>query len=299
MGANAKYRGSTLGYKLLELFYKLLGYGFASVITRMIVLYYFIALPRTVAVSMRFYAAVYPQAGRFARLRMAWRQFASFATVFLDRFLIVHGQSDRFDLQHVGLDEIAGACKQGRPLIMWISHLGNWEIASHILSMHDVPISVVVGQKQGERIEKLQKKQLKKARIKVITVSDEKDWQSIELIKMIKNGQIVALAGDRLFSPEQRSIEVSFFGRRCEVPLGPYVLASLTGADLVPVFGLREGRLAYRFVALSPRRVQSASRSDRKAAMARTAGACFDDLERMVLDHPEQWYNFFDYFDAK
>jgi predicted LPLAT superfamily acyltransferase len=296
MEGDPRSRGSKFGYKILEFFYAKLGYGFASAIAKVIVLYYFLLLPRIVASSMRFYAAVFPGAGLTARLRMTWRRFASFATVFTDRFFIVHSQSDRLHLVHDGLDEIIRKGRGQRPIIFWMSHLGNWEIATHILSLHDVPISLVIGKKQGERIEKLQKTQLGKARIKVVTLSDDNDWQSIELVKMVKSGQIVALSGDRLFNEDQRSIEVTFFGHRCAVPIGPYVLAALTDSDLAPIFGLREGRLSYRFVALPLRRVGKTTRSDRKDAMQRAAQSCFDDLEKMVRKYPEQWYNFYDFF---
>jgi predicted LPLAT superfamily acyltransferase len=227
----------------------------------------------------------------------AWRQFQSFSTVFVDRLLAASGQEDRFRFVHDGLEHITTAVSQRRPLVLWMSHLGNWEVACHALKKYRVPLTLVLGRRPGERVEAVQKADLERRGVRAVYVSDDRDLGVLEVGKALKAGEVVAVSGDRLFDGSQRALDVTFLGRTCRVPAGPYALSILGDADIVPIFGMREGRLSYRFVALEPRRVRAGDRAGREAAMREVAAGCFADLEAMVKRYPEQWYNFFDYFE--
>jgi len=298
MGHAAKPRGSRAGYRALGWFFRVLGYRFVWLIARFIVMFYFFTARTAVRHSMAFYGRLFPREGRFTRWRRAWRQFSSFTTVFLDRLYLVSGRTDRFRFSHQGLEAIVEAARERRPLIFLMFHLGNWEVACHTLSGFDVALTLVLGRQQGERIESEQKEQLGRAGIRTVIVSDEKDFGAVELVRELKEGGMIAISGDRLFDSQQRSVTVDFLGRPCPVPMGPYVLSLLTGVPIVPIFGLRTGHLAYRFLAMAPRRVEPKDRADREAAMARCAQGCFDDMREVLLGHPEQWYNFFDYWEV-
>jgi predicted LPLAT superfamily acyltransferase len=292
----SKLQGSTRGYRAVAALYRLLGYGFVALLARFIVFYYFLFHPKVVASSMRFQGAVSPEAGPLRRLRLAWRQFRSFSTVFIDRLVLERGGHGLLELSHEGLEILAEAAAAGRPAILWMSHLGNWEVAVHCLRRCEVPVTLALGRHAGERVSRFQKEALARAGIRVVYVEEGGDLSAVELVQALREGGIVAVSGDRLFHESQRAVEVEFLGRTCRVPRGPYVLAGLTGAPLVQIFGLRTGRLRYRFVALPPRPVVFPDRRSREDRIRESAAACFSALETMVRRHPDQWYNFFDYW---
>ncbi len=295
MGEVSKIQGSVRGYRGVGLVYRLLGYGAVALLARFICFYYFLFHPRVVASSMRFYSAVFPEAGRLQRWWWAWRQFRSFTTVFVDRLVLERGEESRLALAHDGLEFLTEAAAAKRPAILWMSHLGNWEVAVRCLSRLDVPVTLAIGRHAAEQVSRVQKEALARAGIGVVYVEEGEDLAAVELIRALRDGGIIAISGDRLFHDSQRHVEVAFLGRTCRVPRGPYVLAGLTGAPLVQIFGLRTGRLAYRFVALPPRPVEFPDRLGRENRIREAAAACFDVLETMVRSHPDQWYNFFDY----
>ena len=245
---------------------------------------------------MDFYAALYPDADRKKLRRAAWRQFKSFTTVFIDRFLIENGRHDQFKIENDGLETIVNTVKQGHGGILWMSHLGNWEVAVHCLKKYDVPITLVLGQYADERIEAIQREQLTVGNIKIITMKEGGDFGAVELVNALRNGELIAISGDRLFDDEQRSTNVKFFGKNCQVPIGAYVLSAITGAEIIPIYGFRQGTLSYRFVAATPLKVQFKTRSERQTEISRVAQACFYQLESKVKDYPDQWYNFFNYW---
>jgi lauroyl/myristoyl acyltransferase len=296
MATTRKSLGSKLGYKLLGVLFRAFGYGFVAAIARIITAFYYLALRRTVEIAIEFYGALLPASTPRERRRLARAQFASFTTVFIDRFLLETGHQDRFELSHEGLDEIIAAARAKRPAILWMAHLGNWEIAAHCLRRFDVPLTLVLGRYEDERLEKLQRERLAERGVRCITVADDSNLGVVEVVNALRRGELVAISGDRLYGDRQRHVEVDFLGRRCRAPVGPYVLAGLTGAPLVPAFGLREGRLRYRFVALAPRAVDFSTRAERSAAISRAAQSCFDGLASITHRYPEQWYNFFEYW---
>lgn len=296
MSARGKSLGSRLAYRLLGLAYRVFGYTVIAAFARLISLYYWLFLRETVASSIDFYAALYPDETPKEHRRRARAQFRSFTTVFVDRFLLETGRHDRFTLTHDGLDDIVAAARGKKPFILWMAHLGNWEVAAHCLKRFDVPLTLVIGRYEDERIEPLQRDRLAAQRVRLVAVDEGSSFGVVEVVRSLKSGDLVTISGDRLYDEKQRSIEVDFLGRACRVPIGPYVLAGLTGAPLVPAFGLREGPLRYRFVALAPRRVDFSSREGREAAMAAAAQSCFDDLAGMARRYPDQWYNFFVYW---
>jgi predicted LPLAT superfamily acyltransferase len=296
MSGRGKSLGSRLAYRLLGLAYRAFGYRIIAAFARLIAVYYWLHLGDTVASSIDFYAALFPDETPKQHRRRARAQFRAFTTVFVDRFLLESGHHDRFTLVHEGLDEIVAAARYRRPTILWMAHLGNWEVAAHCLKRFDVPLTLVIGKYEDERIEALQRDRLAAQRVRLVAVQDDSSFGVVEVVKALKAGDLVTISGDRLFSAKQRAIEVDFLGHRCRVPIGPYLLAGLTGAPIVPAFGLREGRLRYRFVALPPRRVDFSKREGRDAAMAAAAQRCFDDLASMARRYPDQWYNFFVYW---
>ena len=296
MSARGKSLGSRLAYRLLGLAYRVFGYTIIAAFARLISVYYWLFLRDTVASSIDFYAALYPDETPKEHRRRARAQFRSFTTVFVDRFLLETGRHDRFTLTHDGLDDIVAAAREKKPFILWMAHLGNWEVAAHCLKRFDVPLTLVIGRYEDERIEPLQRDRLAAQRVRLVAVDEGSSFGVVEVVKALKAGDLVTISGDRLYDEKQRSIEVDFLGHKCRVPKGPYVLAGLTGAPLVPAFGLREGPLRYSFVALPPRRVDFSSREGREAAMAAAAQSCFDDLAGMARRYPDQWYNFFIYW---
>jgi predicted LPLAT superfamily acyltransferase len=292
----SKLQGSVRGYRAIGVVYRLLGHGFVAFLARFIAFYYFLFHPGVVAASMRFFGAVFPEAGHLGRWWWAWRQFRSFTTVFVDRLLLENGEHDRLRLAHEGLEFLTAAAAAGRPAILWMSHLGNWEVAVHCLSRCEVPVTLAIGRRAAEQVSRFQKEALARAGIEVVFIEEGEDLAAVELIHALRAGGIVAISGDRLFHASQRHVEVGFLGRTCRVPRGPYVLAGLTGAPLTQIFGLRAGRLAYRFVALPPRHVDLSERSRREERIAEAAAGCFAALETMVRSAPDQWYNFYDYW---
>ena len=222
------------------------------------------------------------------------RQFHRFTGVFADRFLLQTGQA----LHHTseGMEHLDRLLDDGSGAILLMSHVGNWEIAAHMLKRRrsHLPLLLYMGARQKEQIEKLQKEELAESGIRIIVAGESAGtpYDTVEGIQHLKNGGLISLSGDRVWHPGQRTVKVRFLGHRVSLPLGPHVFALLAGVPLLTFFSHRTGPRSHHVTVGEPRRVTPSSRGERDAALQASAQAYADRLEAHVRMHPFDWFHF-------
>ena len=262
---------------------------------------YFILFPGRVGNSTRIYKALYPARHRFYHLWCAWRQFHNFTHVYQDRF-VLQG-SKELNTTSEGMQHLKDAVLKGKGAILLMSHMGNWEMAAHLLKreLKDLRLLLYMGIKQKEQLEHLQKEALMQSGIRIIAV--EKDGGSpmdlVEGNKFIESGGVVSMTGDLVWKREQRLIPVQFLGREILLPEVPHVLALLSGAPIIIFFAFRTAKRCYRFSMTEPMYLKAASRKDRNAVIRKSAQAYAQVLEETLRQHPMQWYHFRPFFEPQ
>jgi KDO2-lipid IV(A) lauroyltransferase len=118
---------------------------------------------------------------------------------------------------------------------------------------------------------------------------------ALPLLRHLEQGGIVAMQLDR-GAPSGRALPVELFGRPFALPEGPFRLASLTGAPIVPLFACRRGFFDYE-VQVSP--ALTLERAAGASALAAAARAVTDALAAFVTEHPTQWFHFAASSDAR
>lgn len=112
----------------------------------------------------------------------------------------------------------------------------------------------------------------------------------LPLVHHLREGGIVAVQIDRV-GPGSRALEVELFGEPFSMPEGPFSLAALTGAPIVPLFARRRGFLDYE---LSGGEAQLLPGRADAAALRAAAQRVARELERSVRACPTQWFRFHD-----
>ncbi len=255
---------------------------------------YFLFFPRRVANSGRIYQALYPNRSRRFHLWCAWQQFHNFTHVFLDRYLLQ--ESDEISYTSEGMDHLERAIDEEQGGILLMSHMGNWEVAAHLLKrkLKNLRLLLYMGVKQKEQIEQIQKETLAHSGIQIIAVDEDggSPLDIVEGIKFIESGGVVSLTGDLIWKKDQRTIPVRFLGQEVLLPEAPHLFALLSGAPLFIFFALRTGKNRYRFNMSEPIYLAAASREERAGAIQRSAQKYADILEATLRQHPLQWYHF-------
>ena len=223
-------------------------------------------------------------------------QFQNFTTIHTDRYRTRKGQTPQFTSAATdALDAAIGST--GAVVLM--AHLGNWEMAAHLLvrDRQQMRLLLYMGIKEKEGLEGAQKELLRQAGVRIIAVDQQESQplSAIEGITLLRQGGVVSLPGDIVWQAGQRYRKVRFLGRQARIAEAPLVLALVTGAPVFIFFAFRTGTNRYHFTISDPLYVQAASRQQRHQALDAAAQQYADLLEAALRAHPLEWYHFRDF----
>jgi predicted LPLAT superfamily acyltransferase len=181
----------------------------------------------------------------------------------------------------------------GNGLIVWTAHLGNWEFASRLLTIHGrVNVARVVEDNPAEiRLRNLMASEWVK------TVDLKRGIPAtIELLAALRRNEIVAIQGDRVY--QHRTFDVPFFSQPTPFPVGPFVLSQVSGAPVLPAFAIRRGWLRYRVVMGDPIAAvpPSVKRGNDEADLYEAVSQAVRFLEKTLAVNYDQWMNYFDFW---
>ncbi len=252
---------------------------------------FFILFPGRVKNSIRFFQRVEPDRSFLHYLSLAWKQFQAFSSIFKNRIVLEKGE---VSWESEGMEYLQHALEEGKGAILLMSHYGNWEMAAHLLRNQVEGLTLFMGEKKDEKLERPQKEHLGKNRVEVVAVPEMENnpFQLIDALTVLKRGEILSLTGDRLRGEDDRSLTVDFLGGKIKVPEGPHLLARLSGAPLLVFFArIREdGGLYFRFY--RPCHVPNPGKKEREKVIRESALRYVELLEEQVRESPWNWFHF-------
>ncbi|MBW1973531.1 MAG: lysophospholipid acyltransferase family protein [Deltaproteobacteria bacterium] len=198
--------------------------------------------------------------------------------------------------KEIGRENIINVLKKGKGAICLSIHLGNWELGGLVLAFQGVSLNVLSLREENNKINKFREKIREKNGIKVIYVEPEKDMLTaiIEIKKLLSMNQIIAMLGDR--PTGSQLINIPFFGKECAFPAGAAYLSYVTGAPILPVFVLLDKDNRYKAIMEKP--INISNKTDEKEKNIREGMEKIVKIfEKYIAQYPEQWYNFFPYFE--
>jgi len=190
------------------------------------------------------------------------------------------------------LEPLRAALAAGKRLILITGHLGNWELGAVMAGQAHLPVSIVYVPDEFGEAEFFRSLLRQLGRVDEIPLRPEERFASLPVLRAFSEGRIVALQGDRDF--RDNGLAVSFFGAEANFPVGPFHLARMTGAALVPTF------IAYapdhRFEIEIGEPIEVERSADREGDVRRALERWVAVLERAVARWPTQWYTFYDFW---
>ncbi len=220
--------------------------------------------------------------GPMRSLRMTFLNFYRFGQVILDRFAVYAGQKFHFEVD--GAEEFDRCLETGCGIVLLSAHVGNFEISGYSLSAKGRRINSLVFDGETETVMANRAKAFEGNNIRMIPV--KADLSHIYLMNSaLADGEIVTVHGDRLFG-SSKSFVHDFLGAPARFPKGPFALAASREVPVFAVFTMRSGYKSYR---MSLRRIDTAHGNITDAYMA--------ELERVVRKYPEQWFNYYEFWE--
>jgi len=198
-----------------------------------------------------------------AGLRMTWRlfhNFSRFMTAYIDlppwrgeargQGAVANGEGleERIAGSDGGLEVVRRALSRGRGLILLGMHLGQWDLALIALARAGYKVTVVM-RREDEEASRFADACRRAAGIRVVHAG-ESPWLFVELRSALQRNEIVAMQGDRDMGG--RTLAVRLFGKPLRIPAGPWELASLSGAPILPGALLLRGGRGFEMIWGSP-----------------------------------------------
>ncbi|MCP4748472.1 MAG: lysophospholipid acyltransferase family protein [Desulfobacteraceae bacterium] len=174
---------------------------------------------------------------------------------------------------------------KGKGVILVSAHVGNWEIGGNLLRVLNYPLTVVGLPHNTDRTNMLVTHLRKIRGIDIIEVG-QSTLCVVPIIDALRKNRIVAMIGDRDHLGTGRP--VNFLNTQICLPIGPIVLAMISGAALIPTFVIEKADGTYYGVLEQPLPIQTSG--DRDHAIDCNLRRLAAVFETYIRRYPDQWY---------
>jgi KDO2-lipid IV(A) lauroyltransferase len=220
--------------------------------------------------------------------RAALRMYAQFAHCMTETMEYYGPRPKPIRLDLPQYDPIAEALRERRGAVLVTGHIGNWDIAAKTLRDYDQPINLVMAREANATTQDYVRDMRERAGVRVI-YSDTSVFSALNMIRALRANEIVAIQLDRTLGLGGTRA-VPFFGAPAPFPSGPFVLARLAGAPLIPVFIPRVGTRHYSVHIGAPLVLSREARDTYSLDRAMRAVVC--EFEAIIREFPSQWFQF-------
>lgn len=283
---DGKTLGPLIGYKIFVLLIKTFGLGCSYFILQFVSYYYFLFEKGKRNVMIEFYKSALLYSERDAR-KLTRKNFYLLGQTLVDGVAFLVGKGNRFTHSFNGEQYLIDMKNGGRGGILLSAHMGNWDTAGNLLRKRVTPtINVVMLDAEVEKVKAYMEMATGGSHFNIIPIKN--DLSHVILINnALRNNEFVAIHADR-FLEGAKYIEMDFLGKKAKFPLGPFIIASKFNAPVSFVFAVKNGKYNYDLSATKP--------VDGKLSPEEFAVLYVKELEKKVRTTPEQWFNYFDFY---
>ena len=296
-------RGIYLGLQIMLKAYRILGHGGFSIFLYPVILYFFLANGSARRASSDYLRRIDTNATGRQRLGGWPRQFRTlqhfifFADATLDKLRAWTGKLRLEDIDFENQEAFLALQESGQGAVLIASHLGNAEVGRALEMRNRGPnITVLVHTKHAEKFNRLMREENADSTVSLIQTTNVGPETAILLRQKIDAGEFVVIAGDRTpVGNSPRAIMAPFLGRPAPFPEGPFILAALLQCPVMLIFCLKENK-RYRVIFEPFSDAIDMPRARRREILNGLVIRYAKRLEFHCLNHPYQWFNFFDFW---
>jgi predicted LPLAT superfamily acyltransferase len=286
-------RGTLLGYKIFVALLKYGGLKPAYFILYFVALYYFLFSPSSSRIVFDFYRSRF-KFGFFKAIISVYRNYYVFGQVLLDKTATMAGFDSKFSFEFDGETYLREAAASNTGCLLISAHLGNFEMAGHMLERLNTRINILMVDAEHQHIRKYLSSVTRKS-FHVIPIRDDSS-HIYEINRALENHEILCMHGDR-FVKESKTLECEFMGQAACFPSGPFYLAMKYAIPVSFVFAMKEGNFSYHFYATRPRLYPQQGSPAKRDEMIRTAISDYiAEMENKLTQYPLQWSNYYDFW---
>jgi KDO2-lipid IV(A) lauroyltransferase len=182
-----------------------------------------------------------------------------------------------------GLDNYTNACNEGKGVLLFGAHFGNWEIGNAALAILTRPFSFVYRILDSRLLEGI----ITTVRASCGNTSLPKENAMRQMIRLIKKNTTISILIDQNVA-WYGGVFVDFFGRKACATSGLALLAMHTGAPVLPFFTSRlpDGKYLLEI----GKKVDIIRSENREADILSNTQNFTNIIEEHIRQYPEQWF---------
>lgn len=234
--------------------------------------------------------------GREASLRDVAKHFHAFASVASDRFFLLRGDTEKFEICLDRPQAVLDLSLQNRGCLLLLAHVGGYEVMRmHGTQQRKLPLRILMDTRHNRMFMTVANRLNPELGQRIIDAAQSGPALVLSLKEALEQGSMVGMMADRVRENE-RHINVNFLGGTARLPAGPWILAGTLGVPVILAFGLYRGGNRYDVhFELFAEKI-SLPRQTREQALQQHAQAYASRLEHYVQQAPYNWFNFYDYW---
>ncbi len=222
------------------------------------------------------------------------RVFSNVTKSFVDMFFVASLPEKRWPEMvdpPVGKEKIAQALRGEKGIIILTGHIGNWEIGGITLAGSTRNAHMVYMPDRFAAFEQARQRTRAERHVVGIPMGTSFDT-ALTVIRLLKQNKIVTMKGDRALNGQ--GIVVPFFGRDTIFPKGPFLIAYITGAPILPAFVVLNSDNRYVPIVEDP--ISIIRTGDREHDIEALAFRVGRVIEKYIRKYPDQWYMFYPFW---
>jgi predicted LPLAT superfamily acyltransferase len=284
-------KGNRLGYTIFIYLLRWGGVAPAYVLLRFVTLYYIWFVPKATRPLKELYLKHLNFSEKETR-QLIRKNIYTFGQTIIDRIVVMSGLKHRFNVVRTGghyLNELADGGQGG---ILVSAHIGNYELAGHLLQRLNSVINIVMYDGEAEQIKEYLDKVTGPKAFRIIFIREDMS-HIYEMSAALRRNELICIHADR-YVAGNRTITHDFLGQSAHFPLGPFILASKLRAPVSFVFAVKESAYQYHFYGYPPKVYEGRGTSGAEAMLKDYVQL----LEEKVKQYPEQWFNYYDFWEV-
>lgn len=289
-----KSRGNSSGYKVFIWLLHHIGLEAAYLLLCLVVLYFIPFAPRQTRSAWVYARRIL----EYSRMKSSWflvKSYFAFGKSIIDKVAIGSGMEDRFSFEFENHRMMLDLIESGKGFIAIGGHVGSWQMGTPFFGKYGSRINVVMYDHERAAVKNVIKSHTQEDNFKIIPIAEDGVSHIFGINDALGNGELVCLQGDRYMN-EERYLSAEFMGHEARFPRGPFLLASRMRVPVVFYFAMREKGRRYRFHFVVPQSSSAAMSSGRLFSEEELFLSYAESLETMVRKYPEQWFNYYDFW---
>ena len=218
-----------------------------------------------------------------------YRNFYLFAQVVIDKFAMYAGK--HFNTHIEGYQHFQQLAAGEEGFLQLSAHIGNYEIAGYTLTAEKKRFNALVYAGEKASVMNNRSRMFKERNIRMIPI--QQDMSHLFTINnALANGETVSMPADRVIG-SQKTITVTLLGKQAHLPAGPFTVATMRALPVIAVNVMKTRHDTYNIYVTPLTYDTHATRRKQEQQLSEAYAA---EIERMMTMYPEQWYNYYNFW---